>query len=304
MRNIASLFDRDLDVGDLDQVYKHIRDSTYCEEERTYLDKAWRACRENLDRHFVNEIRRPGNFHSRTWELRLAWTLLDVGLPFTMPKPGPDFAVQLEGRTAFIEAVAPKATAFLLDNYRQAQNGGAPLPDDAIILRFTSAIDEKLRKYAEYRQTGIIGADAPYVIALSGGNIPQSSIETEPFPRILCPLFAIGPMYFNVQLGGEAEVTTGLRRLADRRTVSGGSVHCGIFLEDGRRELSAVVFAAEHIKNRPESQGRPPGSDFLIIHNPHATNPLPEGVIPRGCEWGGRDGHLEMIADWRPGNAA
>jgi hypothetical protein len=300
MREVESLFDRALDSEPLDQTYLHVRDSKYCAGHRAYLDAAWATFREHADPEFATEFRRPGQFQGRAWELRIAWTLRDIGLDFSGPKPGPDFAVSVKGRTVFLEAIAPQSTQELTANYEAATKFGAVVPDRQIILRYTSAIEEKMRKLFAYRSKGIVQPHEPYVIALSGANIRQSSIEEWPFPRILKPLFGIGEAYVSVPVGGHGESTTGIHRREQMTTANGGSVSCGLFLQNGHRDLSAVVFTPWDIKNRPESNGRPPGSDFVVVHNPHSANPIPEGMIPRGTEWNARDGNLELIADRRP----
>jgi hypothetical protein len=304
MPELLSLFDPALDVGDLDTTFVHIRDSEFCDDVRAYLDAAWAIFRDHADSNFATELRRPGCFQSRAWELRLAWTLRDLNLPFRGPKPGPDFAIPLADRTVYVEAVAPHATDSLMANYEAAKRFGAAIPDAEIILRYTGAIVEKVRKFEEYRSTGIVGEKDPYVIALSGANIPQSSIEEWPFPRILKPLFAIGEAYLSVPVDGSGEVTQGIHRREIRQTSKGSPVSCRIFLQDGHRELSAVVFAPWDIKNSPESRERPPGNDFLVIHNPYAQNPLPAGFLPRGQEWAVRDGTVALVSDWRSREAA
>lgn len=300
MRDGETLFDPRLDAEPLDATYLHVRDSEDCDEDRAYLDAAWQVLRTHADSNFFDEFRRPGNFQARAWELRIAWTLRDIGLNFVGPKPGPDFAISLGDRTVYMEAIAPHATPSLLGNYEAARSFGTVVPDEEIILRYTGAIEEKMRKLTNYRRTGVVKDQDPFVVALSGANIPQSSIDGAPFPRILQPLFAIGSPYLSFPVGGKGESTTGISRVAERRTVNGGPVSCRIFLQDGHRELSAIVFSAFDIKNRPEVRKRPSGNDFLVIHNPHATNPLPMGVIQRGREWSVCDGRLTLVSDWRP----
>jgi hypothetical protein len=299
-----SLFDPRLDSGVLDSTYIHVRDSEFCDDDRAYLDAAWQVFRAHADTNFATEFRRPGCFQSRAWELRFAWTLRDIGLPFTGPKPGPDFAIPFANHTVYVEAVAPHPTESLVANYEAARGFGTVVPDAEIILRYTGAIAEKVQKIRDYRRTGTVGRHDPYVIALSGANIPQSSIEEWPFPRILKPLFAIGEPYLSVPIDGCGETTQGIHRKEKRATAKGSPVSCRIFLEDGDRELSAVIFSAWDIKNRPETRERPPGNDFLVVHNPYAENPMQLGLIPRGREWAVKDGNLQLVTDWRPREVA
>ena len=283
----TSLFDSSLDGevkdGALDPVYLHVRDDEDCVDDRAYLDQIWNCfgieCR---DRHFATEFRLLGKFQARAWELRLGWALRDLGFAFRWGGHGPDFSVSAE-KPFHIEAVAPAATEALTSNYEVARNWATTVPVNEIVLRYTGSIFSKLDTYSRYVARGMIRATDPYVIALSGANIPQASLSGSPFPWVLLPLFAIGQK--------------------ERRTSTGGRVSCDIFLESGQRQLSALIFAPHHIKNRPEHSGRPPGDDFLVVHNPHATNPLPRGTISRGREWAATETMPEMVADWRSSKA-
>jgi hypothetical protein len=309
MRHFVSLFDLAIDdeIADpaqFDLAYIEIADSEDCRDDRAYLDRAWDVHRRHADSEFVDQFRRRRHFQARAWELRIAWTLHDIGHKFHGPKPGPDFAIPLGDAHVYIEAVAPHATEELLAIHDAARAFGAAVPHEQIILRYTSAIEAKRDQHAKHLAKGILRRDDPFVVALSGANIPQSSVGTGTFPRILHPLFGIGRPFLRFPVDGKGGERTGVSRLTERRTPAGGSVRSDMFIGTEYRDLSAVMFSSEHVLNRPESQGRPPGDDLIVVHNPNADAPLPRGMIPRGREWGVREGRLELLQDWRQREAA
>jgi hypothetical protein len=169
-----------------------------------------------------------------------------------------------------------------------------------MILRATSAIRAKRDQYRTHLDSGIVGADAPFVIAISGANIPQADI-TKGMPWILKPLFAVGDFFITVEIGSNSPPReSGYAVVSERTTARGSPVDSSLFMDDRASEISAILFSPHHIKNRPEFYGKPPGNDFLLIHNPFARNPLPVGFLKCGVEYGPRQGSVVLLRDWRP----
>jgi hypothetical protein len=59
--------------------------------------------------------------------------------------------------------------------------------------------------------------------------------------------------------------------------------------------ISALLYAWADEVNR----ARVPGREFVVLHNPLATNPLPRGTFPFGREYWFEDGQLHWL-DHRP----
>lgn len=294
-----SLFETTVPAEDLDPAYVHIRDHHACAEDRAYLDEAWHFFRAIADPHFHDQTQRKGSFQARMWELRLAWTLRNLGYDVFAKRPaGPDMSIYVGSTTVHIEAVAPQPSEALIVNAQQALVTCATVPEEAMILRATSVMSAKVESYRRYVETGIVAPDEPYVLAISGANIPQADMSDE-VPWILKPLYGIGEMYMAIDIVGDDEPEFGWQCIPIRKTQKGAPVNSGIFMDSGTSELSAILFSPNHIKNRPEYSSRPPGDDIILAHNPFARNPLPLGLIPRGVEYGPRDGMIRLLSDWR-----
>src|SRR5689334_10605510 len=80
---------------------KHVRDAIECMWVRFAP-----YCADDLS-HFVSDAR--ASFNQRTWELRLACTMLDKGFELRKPpKDGPDICAIADGKPLWIEATAPR----------------------------------------------------------------------------------------------------------------------------------------------------------------------------------------------------
>ena len=297
-----SLFITTVEQDELDLAFVHIRDDPACADDRAYLEGAWAFYRPLADRHFHDQLQRQGQFQGRAWELRLAWTIHALGLVVTTRRPaGPDLTVS-SARDIHFEAVAPQPTGKLLENDRRARSGFAPVPESDMILRATSAIRDKRAQYRRHVESGAVRSDEPFVIAISGANISQATI-TKGVHWILKPLFAVGEFYVTVEIDRDGPGEKGYIPTPERRSSRGAPVDSALFMDNRASEVSAVLFSPHHIKNRPESVGRPPGSDFLIIHNPFAKNPLPRSLLACGREYDARGDELVLLNDWRPEHA-
>lgn len=299
MKRPESLFETTVPASDLDPVYVHVRDHHACDDDRAYLEEAWRFFRDLADTHFHDQAQRIGHFQARMWELRLAWTLHKTGYEvFTKRPAGPDLSIRAGGTTIHVEAVAPQPNEALVANAKQLFTTCTGIPEEEMILRATGAVASKVETYQRYVNDGIVDKGEPYVLGISGANIFQAFISDE-VPSILKPLYGIGEMYMAIDLVGDEQPEFGRQRVPIRRTRNGSPVNSGIFADNRTCEISAVLFSPHHIENRPEHFGRLPGDDFILAHNPFARNPLPVGLIPRGLEYGPRDGKLQLLNDWR-----
>ncbi len=147
------------------------------------------------------------NDDSAFWEMYLAQTLLDgrkklrkrEELPKEQRNTGPDICIRKGNRNIWIEAITPE---------RGDEEPGKPNPDrvaelkpgenvhddDArrqIEVRIRGALREKEKKFAEYREKGLIGEKDSCIVAICGGNFPleaaESSHRTSFSVRTRCP---------------------------------------------------------------------------------------------------------------------
>jgi type I restriction enzyme S subunit len=166
--------------------YEAIREAPHLADVKAFLEDLWaRFSPYTNKKHFLSEIRKEDSFYQRLWELHLGCILLNQGYQLTtVGNKGPDFLITVDDKKIWIEATVPMAgkkddaVPPLQWNSFVAQE----VPEEKIILRFTSAIDEKWKKYKKYLEDGIIKHDDVYVIAVGWNSLPDTLLshsETE-----------------------------------------------------------------------------------------------------------------------------
>lgn len=276
-----------------DIVYNHIRDSDWPQKKaaKEFVENLWATYEPYADYNFPDQIQR--NFHARFWEMYLTCTLLDQGFKLNCPKPGPDILIS-GNRKIWIEAVAPTAgdpskpdsvpEAKFEESAQFMSSRGQRVPDEQIILRYRSAIAEKFdHLYTEYVANGIDSNHDSYVVALNGQRVGFSQHDVYP-PRILRSLFPIGHEEVIAELDANETMKIVGNRFQFRpeiKKASGADVSTSIFLSPDYENLSAVLFSSVDVVNRPGRMGQ----DFILVHNPLAKNPLPNGFFKLGKEY-------------------
>jgi hypothetical protein len=235
-----------------------------------------------LDPSLAHDL--PTDFPSRFWEMYVTAMLLDSGIALrrSVNRPimdGPDLLV--EDGTTWVEAVAagPGLGADALvwpANYESAFH----IPDERIKLRLLSALKEKQEKGKKYFAAGIVGPDHRYMVALNAGEVPLARTELH-IPRILRTLFPIGPMEVVIDISSGA--VTGSRYAYNRQVFkeNGSAVATDSFLSPTSAPVSAVLYACVDEYN----WSAPLGDAILLVHNPSATNRLPDGFMKCGREY-------------------
>jgi len=119
------------------------------------------------------------DLHAKSWEMYLGCLFLDSGFNLLKKtkKEGPDLHLLWNNRSIWIEATAPGSGTGdnTVPEYRP--NEASAQPEDQIILRLTSAIQDKFKQYKSHRSKDIIKPDDFYVIAINGGRIRYSLWE-------------------------------------------------------------------------------------------------------------------------------
>lgn len=142
---MADLFHHADEKG-ADAEYLAIRNRERWQNIRLCLEAQWERFRPYADSNFLDQFWRAGHFNARVWEMRLGCSLIDSGRRFSSTDSGPDFS--LKEPTVHIEAIAPEPSDPIRDALRELRaDGSAPMPDDEIVFRFTSAIAEKRHKH-------------------------------------------------------------------------------------------------------------------------------------------------------------
>ena len=247
---------------------------------RQRVEDLWTATKDYLDADVQSAA--PNDFLGRFWEMYLAAGLLTKLqlIPSAQRKlraGGPDMAVV--SPAAFVEAIAARpgtgkdavteAEMFVVRDVPVAQ----------ITLRLRAAIEEKTRKHAGYVAKKILTPSDPYVIGINGSGVPSTRGEPD-VPWIIKSVFPLGNRV--IHLDRETLKTIGESHEPEHDIIkaSGASVSKDIFLGQSHAGISAIVYCWVDEYNMPSG----PGCDFIVVHNPFATNPIAHGVLPAGLE--------------------
>lgn len=249
---------------------------------KLFMEKLWQTYRPYADSNF--RLAMAEDLDSRFWEMYLACTLIENSIPLIPRRTsaGPDILIERDGRRIWIEAIAPTSGHECNpDRVPELQVGVAMrVPDDEIVLRYTSAICDKSVKYATYLKTGIVGHSDAYIVAVNGCKIGAALAESDP-PRIVRALLGKGFRFVSIDKTSRAVVAQGLQ---DHRTVQragGQEIRTDLLLQDGYRGLSGVLYSRASVRKLPPQMG----GDFVFIHHPRATNPVSRGLVKVGTEW-------------------
>jgi hypothetical protein len=196
------------------------------------------------------------------------------GHELTCPNGGPDFKFDLDGTTVWVEAVAPEPKGLPPEWLDPVFTGAGSFPHEAILLRWTTALDAKWKKYAEYRTKGIVAASDAYVVAINGCQLSLFAVTRgiSQMPFGVETVFPVGPLAYRVNRGngkiGEGFVSERFHIVNTNKA----QVPTTPFLDPKYSGVSALIgCAAERTYGKP--------LDLHVVHNPRADVPLPSGSL-------------------------
>lgn len=236
--------------------------------------------------HLVDELETgdEGKLWSCIWEAMLyrhlrAQGYEPKGVGKRAGQHGPDFRVEHEGRTVWIEAVVPGPQGIPVDYLESPVLGGEirakTKPDDERVLRCTSVIADKRLKLDEYRGKGIIGANDCVVIALNICRLSDFDFDgngISQYPLSMEAVFPIGPLAVSITPDGKIDgPAQNVPRFAVSKAI-GTEIETANFLCPVFAGVSAVVQA--HQRHMHEQK-----LILSTIHNPLAANRLPTGLF-------------------------
>lgn len=269
--------------------YQAVRDCDKYVEMKKHVEDLWKQYQKYADMHFLKEA--CLHFQSRYWEMYLGVTLMKQGFDLNQGRAkGPEFHIQIDGdRKVWFEAIAPDRGNGA-DAVPEPENGvvqAAPL--DQWILRLRHAIEEKKRKYDEYRKDNIVGSDDIYIIAINTRNIAFLPYDSD-LPSIVKAVYPFGNPCVNVDTSTGSMTRTGHEYSASVQKQSGSGVSTSIFLDNGDngyQGISAVICSHVDCASRPVDYG----GDFVLVRNAEARNKLDLGTFTFGREyWIEREG--------------
>jgi type I restriction enzyme S subunit len=210
----------------------------------------------------------------RTWEMMLGRHLSALGYAVVCPNGGPDFRFSLNGITVWVEAVSPEPKGLPAEWLDPNFQGAGDFPHEAILLRWTTAIDAKWKKLADYRAKGVVAADDAFVIAVSGSQLSRMSLDRgiSQMPFGVEAVFPVGPLAYRIDPEtrkiGEGFVSERFYILNANKA----EVETTSFLNPAYAGVSALVGSCAQ---RPGEAPLP----MHVVHNPLASVPLPRGSL-------------------------
>lgn len=282
MSKVKSLF-----IGDADDqatAYRNLRDGEWNTYHREFAEALWVKYEPHAEPVFRDVLSRE--FHQRYWEMYLCCGLLNMGLePESQSVAGPDFKIRTpNGKVVWLEATVPTSgtgdDAVPDTVYGQVEN----VPTEQILLRFRSGIEDKSRRFSCYLKKGIVSENDFTVIAINGSSVSHYPFsETDP-PGILSALFPLGDRFVTLNRNSCDTVDAGFLIREHLTKKSGSKVPTTLFTSKEYAHISAVLSCNSNAGNHPDTADDI-GSDFTLIYNPYAQNPLPRGLLPCGREF-------------------
>jgi hypothetical protein len=269
--------------GPASQPYEAVRDGANLADVKSFIEQIWSTYHPHADPHFLTDAKH--HFHQRTWEMYLWYVLNSHGFSPIKPRSkGPDYCLSYGKEAAWMEAVAPgrgegqdavPRLRFLND---MLETGEEPIaqdvPEEAILLRFTQALDQKLKQYEEFRSENIAKSTDPFIIAING-CVATDYRDDPPIPYVIKATIGLGHLMVSFDPTGKEPPGSSYQRREQVLKKNQEPIPTNVFLREAYRGISAVLYSPKDICNIP----RKVGSEMYYFHNPRAENPLPFGLF-------------------------
>ena len=256
-----------------DQAYVNVRESPNLAEAKRFVESLWPRFQPLADSNFQTDAK--NHFLQRFWEMYLACSLMERGLELhKVDDAGLEYYFNEGGRRVWLEAVAPSPGKGP-DRVPEIVYGEAyTVPSEKVILRFTSAMRDKLLKIKKDQANGRLMESDRVLLAINSRGIPHGPYGGDmPFFLKACLPFG------NLTL----ELDPKKRQIVDRyhtyrptiQKQSEGEVRTTTFLDADSAVLIGVLHSAVDCANKPTVLG----GDFQLLHNPNAAQPLPRATF-------------------------
>jgi hypothetical protein len=225
-------------------------------------------------------------FGSCFWEMYVGCAMLSRGFDLLRrserPAGGPDLCILDAGRQVWVEAVAPRPGTGA--DAVPAMRKSGWVPEDQIVLRYRSAVEDKYRKRSKYVETGMISADDPFLVAVNGFQISHgTNAFPDEIPYAVQSVLPLGRPSVTVDAETGAVLGQGYQTRRHIQKRSGVRISTDVFLDPAYAGLTGLLFSgAKPLYVDLSAEG------FLShLHNPSAPRPsaLAPGWIRRGREY-------------------
>jgi type I restriction enzyme S subunit len=222
--------------------------------------------------------------YQRLWEMNLGLHLSSLGGSLSSKDKGPDFNLQIDGKTIWVEAVCPTPSGIsekYISPLKDDEIRVVKCPSDEILLRWTQGLSDKKKQFDNYMDSTdgkipIVGNNDLNVIAINGCQLGFHSHDCS-------PSLQHSIVVVTVPIGG-------MKIIIDRKTLkqtgnewsyrdkiiknNGSSVPTDTFLNPDYSYISAAIGSVFTFDNNGDLRDR-----MVLVHNPNAVNPLPEKIL-------------------------
>ncbi len=237
-------------------------------------------------------------YRQRLSEVLLFNLLLSKGLTPTCNSHGPDFLIEKDGRKIWIEVVTPEPKGLPEDWTNGAMGKAIETPNKEILLRWTNAIDEKLKKLIGrqnaktgkikpgYLQKSIVGPNDSYVIAVNGIDLRWHWVfpnldGISQYPFAVEAVFGIGPIQIHIDrktlksTHRDRQIRDSIQKGNNQNVPVGIFIDSGPFMQNEFKRVSAI-WALDVDEMYAVGRERP----MVVVHNPMAKFPIEEMLLP------------------------
>ena len=278
-----------------DQDYEQVRDLPQARECRRLVEELWQDYAPYSDPNCLSDAR--NHFHQRFWEMYLCVTMLKRGFVIEQAGgEGPEFSTTIGERKVWFEAIAPLVGSGP-DRVLKLEMGKLNWPSpEPVLMRYTAALSEKLRKYQECRAKGIVSERDGYVVAINANKIPNACFVSllSLLPYYVQAFLPFGTYTVTINPRTSEKVDEHYQYRNEVKKQSGSAVSTQPFLDPAYVGISAVIHSISNVAGYACSTKKW-GDDFEVLHNPMAANPLPYDAL-RWCKYRYvHDGVIETV---------
>lgn len=258
-----------------DRTYVNVRDSDTPKmvEAKAFVETLWPIYRPLADSHFQSDAR--NHFLQRFWEMYVACALMERGLKLQkVGDDGLEFFFCYEGRRIWVEAIAP-GPGQGPDRVPEIVYGEASMvPSEKVLLRFTSALNDKLKKVELDLKKGLLNKHDRVLLAINSRGIPHGPYGAD-MPFFLKAFLPFGNLTIELNPKTLKVIDTYHTYRPVLKKQNTAEVQTTTFLHPRSAPIVAVLHSAVDCVNRPDCLG----GDFDILHNPSAAQQLPRDLL-------------------------
>lgn len=226
------------------------------------IDHLWDSFKHYADKHFLQQYK--FDFHPRIWEMYLGCIFLDQNMSIFTNSTWPDFFINNE---YYVECVACNEWTGENKVIEVAYEVLSPIDctyHEKQLLRITSVIDEKIKKYNNDIEKKIIDPNRPFILALNSAKLWDFQSYGD-IPLILQAV--IGFQWFQYSNKWKKNF---LHRDKIIKKPTDALIGLNIFENDTFKEISGIIFCDQYVINHPDNIW----DDCIFINNPFTRNPI------------------------------